>query len=87
MWFLIKGPTGKLSNQSLDDRTKLLTKGCSPRIKAPKVGEEEVEEKEKAQRIFRKNLFKQTNCKKSNEKLANMTVWKRPLASLRQADI
>ena len=51
------------------------------------MGEEEVEEKEKAQRIFRKNLFKQTNCKKSNEKLANMTVWKRPLASLRQADI
>ena len=34
MWFLIKGPTGELSNQSLDDRTKLLTKGCSPRIKA-----------------------------------------------------
>jgi hypothetical protein len=50
------------------------------------VGEEEVGEKEKAGRIFRKNLFKQTNPEKSNEKLANTTVWKRPLASLRQAD-
>ena len=45
------------------------------------MGEEEEVEKEKAGRIIRKNLFKQTNAEKSNEKLANMTVWKRSLAS------
>ena len=45
------------------------------------MGEEEEVEKEKAGRIIRKSLFKPTNPGKSNEKLANMTVWKRSLAS------